>query len=423
MYKINFNNLRFSTLLILLFSSLYLARKQKFDHFVFGILGGIVSILILYHIRQFFPTFFTLYEWDFLGFYIYGKAGADGLAFYDPSSFTNILSIINVPFKVSQEFYDQIILVGCGYPPTSMILFAPLGLLSLKTALIVWRILILSFLVIDIFLLFKFFNTHENKWIHLLFVVSLVLIMQSTDMTLFLCQTNFFLLFFILLSYRNIGNWKSGMFLALAVIIKPIAAVLSLYFLINRKWKPLSAFIITGIILILATIALFGINNFITFFTSPPTLRMSNDLYADTLDQSLFAILYRLSLENGIEFLSVIIHKTYLTATLLLTSLTCIASHKLAKNNNHLAFLIFIPLSLLIYPLFWLHYAVILLPVFFEILSYKNTTNLLFILICIFALAFSGFAVALIILCTFIIYSFLNVPIFTSEKIRSRGLQ
>jgi len=424
MYKINyFNNLRFGVFIILLFSALYLAKKQKFDPFVFGILGGIVSIVIKYRILNFYFTFFDIHEWDFLALYIYGKAAADGLAFYDPSSFTNILSTINVPFKVTKDFYDSIILVGCDYPPTSMILFAPLGLLSLKTALAVWRILILSFLVTDIFLIFKIFRTHENKWVHLLIVISLMLIMQSTEQTLYYCQTNFFLLFFILLAYRNMANWKSGMFLALAVVIKPIAAFMSLYFLINRKWKPLQSLILTGIILILISISAFGMNNFITFFISPPTLRIPQDWYLDSYNQSLYAFLYRLKIDNSMEFLSANISKIYIAASLLLTSLTCIASYKLAKSNIKASFLIFLPLSLLIYPLFWQHYAVILLPVFFEFISKRNTTNLLFILMYIFALAFSGFAACLIILATFIIYSYLNVPLFTIIKMKSVSLQ
>lgn len=423
-YKLNYlYSSFFSLLLVLLFSALYIAKKQKFYHFAFGILGGIVSILIGYHLRNFYLTFFLIREWDFLGLYIFGKAAADGLAFYDPSSFTNILSTINVPFKVSQDFYNGIILVGCDYPPTSMLLFAPLGLLSMNTALAVWRILILSFLVADIFLLFKIFKTHENKWMHLLVVTCLVLIMQSTFMTLSLCQTNFFLLFFILLSYRNTDNWKSGIFLALAVIIKPIAAIFSLYFLINKKWKPLSSFIITGIIISLVSIAIFGMHNFITFFTSPPTLRIPNDWYSDPYNQSLYAIIYRLSIGDGVVSLTGLTNMFYATTSIILTIITCISSYKFAKSNTKAAFLIFIPLSLLVYPLFWLHYAVILLPVFFEIISNKNKNNLIFTIIYIFILAFSGFAAVLTILLTFIIYSFLKIPIFSFTNIKTIGFK
>jgi Gpi18-like mannosyltransferase len=67
-------------------------------------------------------------------------------------------------------------------------------------------------------------------------------------------QTNFILLFFILLIIKNLDNWKSGVFFAFAVAIKPIAAVWCLYLILHKKWNAIISLTITGVLLIAASI-------------------------------------------------------------------------------------------------------------------------------------------------------------------------
>jgi len=54
-------------------------------------------------------------------------------------------------------------------------------------------------------------------------------------------------------------NWKSGMFIAFAVMIKPLAAVWGLYFLIRKKWSSLISLAITGLLVALVSVILFGL--------------------------------------------------------------------------------------------------------------------------------------------------------------------
>ncbi|NVO20141.1 MAG: DUF2029 domain-containing protein [Bacteroidetes bacterium] len=406
-------NLLYSVLLVLLCFALYLGSKQKNNLLVLGVLGGVSLVVVLFQLWQAWSTFFVINEWDFLALYTYGKAGADGLAFYDPASFTHFMETIPVNMQLSQDFYDSVIKVGCDYPPTSMLLFAPLGSLEVHTALVVWRLFIILALLADIYLVYKIFDTHENRWFRLLIVVILVFVLPSTNMTLNLCQTNFFVLFFILLAYRDKDNWKAGMFLALAVVFKPVAAVVSLYFFVNRKWKPITSFILTGLALCLLSILFFGWSNFITFFTSPPTSRIPlTNYYAITFNQSLYAILYRLSLHDGMALLSQNLSMIVLFSSAVLTATACLGSVRLSRINSNAAFLIFLPLALLIYPLFWIHYAVILLPLLFEIISYKNKTALSYFLVIFLLVINSIFTACLLLLALLVFFSFRKQSVF-----------
>jgi len=409
-------NLLFLVLVLLLCSCLFLIRNKKSEQLVLGMLSGIATIVIAYYLYQLVSTFTDIVEWDFLAFYVYGKAGADGLAFYDPTSFTNILTTIHLPFSAGSDFNASIIQVGVCYPPTTMLLLAPLGYLDLETANVVWRLFVLSFLIIDMVLIYRIYKLNQSKWIQALIVIVLTMILPGSSTTMALSQTNFFLLFFLLLIYKDPDNWKAGIFLALAIVVKPIAAVWGIYFLINRKWKPIFSSVITGILLVLITVIWFGFDNFLTFFTSPPTSRIPGDVFIETINQSMNAVFSRISIQLGFNSLFSYINWIVLSVSIILLLLTCIASRRLNTANPKAAFLIFLPLSLLIYPGCLMHYAVLLLPLFFSMILIKDRTNLVFLTVFLMVLSLSSFAVSFIILLVFITYAFLGIPIFTKFK-------
>ena len=418
LYLIHLNkNSLFIVLIILLSLSLYLDSNKKSGQYALGILSGIACIVILYYLYQSWSTFHDIVEWDFLAFYVYGKAGADGLAFYDPASFTHILAAIHMPYAVTSEFNASIIQVGFCYPPTTMLMLAPIGFLDLNTANIVWRIFVLSFLVIDMILLYRIFRISESRWFQVMLVVALTMTLPGSSTTVALSQTNFFLLFFILLIYKEPDNWKAGMFLALAIIVKPIAAVWFLYFLINRKWKPILSFAVTGVLIVGISIVWFGFDNFLTFFTSPPTSRIPGAVYTETINQSMNAVFSRISMQIGMDSLFSQVNKIVIVISLILVIFTCIASYKLVKTNPKASFLIFLPLSLLIYPGCLMHYAVLLMPLFFFIITQRDNTRLLFFLVFMLILCVSSFAACLAILIVLILYSFSRFSVFSPLRI------
>jgi hypothetical protein len=404
--------------IIILCTSLYLIKLKKFEENIFGILSGVASLILAFYVRSLMHTFSNIVEWDFLCFYLNGKATVDGLSLYDPSSFSNVLSNVHLPFNLSDSFYSGAIQTGVIYPPTTMLLLAPLGYLDVNTANIVWRMFVLSFLVIDILLMFRIFKIHESKWVQLMLIAVLILVFPGSKGTLDVSQTNFFILFLLLLIYKDPDNWKAGIYLALAVIVKPIPVVWALYFIINKKWKPLFSFVIAGMVIVLLSIMQLGFNNFMTYFTSPPILRIPSSSFSEDINQSINAVFSRISLQMGLDSFLQHLNGIVLVVTIVLAILTCIASYKLAKTNDKASFLIFLPLSLLIFPGTLTHYAVQLIPLFLAMILIKDRTSLIYFSIFLIIIYFSLFLGSLIILSVIIIYAFLNIPIFSRLEIK-----
>lgn len=412
LFTIRYSNLTWiyeEVVVLLLFCfSLYLIRIDKMKSIGFGILCAVASIIVLNKIYPIYKSFFSIKEWDFLAFYLYGKLGAAGVDFYDPANIAKIFSTMKLPFEVSESFFKGVIQVGFIYPPVSMLIFAPIGYLNIETANISWKIFELSFLIMDIILLVKIFSVVGSQWINILVIFIITLVFPGTTTTILFNQTNFVLLFFMLLIYKDPENWKSGVYLILAVLIKPVAAVWFLYYIINKKWAPMAAASLSGVLLILLSVVLFGYDNYISFFSSPPTVRLPETQYMETINQSLFATITRIGLRHDIS--SLFSHRTLITIILsvLLMVVTCIVSRNLAKSSQRLSFLIFIPFSLLIYPGFLSHYTVLLIPVLIRIVSQKNNLDLLIFAILVGLFFISSFTVVVCLLLMFIVYSYSN---------------
>lgn len=417
-FNVNFNAI---VQIVILCASVYLIRFRKFEGYILGILTSMASLIIAFYFKGLIHSYSNIVEWDFLCFYLNGKATVDGLSLYDPSSFMNVLSNINLPYKLSDDFYTEAILPGVIYPPTTMLLLAPIGYLDLNTANIVWRIFVISFMVIDIVLLYNIFKIHESKWIQLTVIVVITLIFPGSRFTLDCSQTNFFVLFLILLIYKDPDNWKAGIYLAIAIIVKPIPIIWVLYYLVNRKWKPLFSFTIAGMVIVLLSIIQLGFKNFITYFTSPPVLRIPAAVFSEDVNQSINAVFSRISLQLGLESIVEHMNIIVLIVTLLLVIISCIASYKLYKSNAKASFLIFIPLSLLIFPGTLTYYAVQLIPLFFAMILIKDKTSLIYFSTFLIVLYFSLFAASLIILTVMIIYAIFDIPIFTKIEINGYG--
>lgn len=352
----------------LLFGTVLLNKKKKYTPFASGILLVILVISLAYTIYKHYSIISPIQDWDFYAFYLYGKLGISGLNFYDPDNINSIYISLKSAVETDSLFHDQVLKVGFIYPPITMSIFAPLGLFNIETANIFWKILVFLFQVIDVILIIQLFRPKINQSLDIPAIIVIALLFPGVLTTIFYSQTNFFLLFFILLAYKNLENWKSGLFLALAVMIKPLAIVLCLYLIINRRWDSLISLICTGLILIIITGSLFGFNNFISYLKSPPTDRIQEFQYVESINQSLYAHLSRVSTDFGLDnFKSKIPHLTLLLS-FFLTALTAIASYRFYRFKNKLSFLIFLPLSLLIYPGFLIHYTIIMIPLFLEIL-------------------------------------------------------
>jgi Glycosyltransferase family 87 len=379
----------FNTVTIFLLSTglfFYAAKAKQFQQLVNNVLLGI-SLFLAVHLLYFFAkTYLHIPEFDFLCFYIFGKAGVASADFYNPKVFAQVYNQLNLQNLTSKEFADEIVNVGFWYPPHSMLLFMVLGVMDLKTGYAIWQTVIIAFLIADIILLHKKYYrqliTNNKNGLADFPLLLLILLFPGIDSSVYFSQTISVFLFFLLLLISNDNSFKSGIYLALLITIKPLAVFFVLYFFVFKKWKTIGSLFLSGAVLLVVSLLFFGYQPFITYLQSPPTLRIPASVFYESLNHSLNAVLLRLS-NRGVNFFDIKI--AGYAIGLFLVGVTIFSSRVLAKASPVRAFMVYIPMALIIYPGSLISYSILLLPVILYLYTQKifesEILNLLFILL------------------------------------------
>lgn len=306
--------------------------------------------------------------WDFSAFYLWGKTAANGLNFYLPENLALVYNSINLPFSHSElkEFVDYIVNVGFLYPPPTILYFLPLGFLSFQNSMIVWTIFNFIFALGSIYLIFTLFFK-PLKLNGLILVAILFMILRPSLSNINYLQTNFILLFLLLLMRKYSEKDVGGIFLSIAFLTKPFMLIFIVYFLLQRKWKAIIYFIaptvaLTGIILIL-----FGKEPFISYLLDNPSLRLPKIVFYEGVNQSLNAVLIRHN---------IIVQENPSTYFFIIAGIILIAGAYLiflsGKRLYDYICAILLLVGLLIYPGTLIHYGTLLLFIIFQFFDEKN---------------------------------------------------
>lgn len=361
-------------------------NQEIWNQYSGGILIGISLFLFGFLVIQTIQAAVSDKQWDFMCFYMQGLLGVHHLDFYNPDSFRIILEKLNFQYTFSEEFKSEIFNVGFLSPPITMLLYAPIASLDYKTSRIILSILIFLFIIINAIVANKLFYKNERSFYSFLFIFIVIVLIPGTNHTIFCNQTTFFILFFIFLFMQNIDKPRAGIYLALSLIFKPITGFLILFFLLNKNWKAVYYFLLTVTVLFIITGFLWGFDEILNFFKSPPTLRMPESSYIETSNHSLIGIINR-NLKDYNLPKNVINLLFYLMAGSM-TFITMVASKKQLVTNTFLSFLPFLACMLMIYPSSQGAYMVMLIPLVLYI-SLQRHGEQYFWMILIPALAFA----------------------------------
>ena len=410
-------------LVYICFYFLSLTNKKNTKPFVWIIYSVLFALSVSSFIYKIFNTILHPQFWDFTCFYLYGKVSSGGYNFYSPESFHSVFNSLKLPAILNSSnsayagFITECVNVGFPYPPPTILYFAPLGYLSYQTALILWTLFISSFAIACIYLIYSMFFK-EYKLNGLMLVATLFFILSQTRGTVFYTQTNFILLFLLLLMKKFSNRKIAGIFLTLAIFTKPFMLIFGLYFLFRKKWYAILYFIGSSIILVGFTLALFGIEVFKSYVFNNPVNRLPKSVFFEDINQSLHSVLLRhniITLDNP---------KVYMIIAILILSLTIafllyLLKRKLYDNIWSVLLLI----GMMIYPGTLGHYGVLLLffiPQFFEKdTSYFNRyINILLIGIFYLLISFSLFSTICFLL-IIVIYKSLNPNFLKKENFLS----
>ena len=411
-------------LCLLLISGLlffYSSHNPKYNFPINKLLLGIAIFLCFYFFNQIIQTYHIIPEWDFLCFYLFGAVGRSHSNFYDPVVFKKYFDILQLQSFASPSFIKEIVNVGFWYPPPSMFLFIGLSLFKLKTAYYIWQSIVVFLFLLDVFLLIQLFNSYKTKELKetnlRLPLLLLILLFPHVIESLFVSQTLTLFLFFLLLMIMYINKWQSGVFLAILIIIKPLAALFFLYFLFFKKWKIIFSFTITGIVIVLATGLFFGIDNFINYFLSPPTLRIPAYVYLES--SSLYENVLKLQRHLPNLISDNTIKPVYYSVSILLILTTFYTTYKINNIKNFNTFFVFIPLALIIYPGTLGHYIIILLPAilyFYNLAPFKNKSLNFFCIFIFYVIGFYNFFILNFFLWSIFNYLLLSMTYSTNNS-------
>jgi len=304
--------------------------------------------------------------WDFTAFYLYGKVAVLGYNFYLPENFQNILNSINLPFSVFVDFIDEVVNVGFPYPPPTIFYFLPLGFFSFKTALIVWTIFNIIFVFGCIYLIFDlFFKTYKINEVFLISILFFIFLPSLS--TINLSQTNFILLFLLLLMKKYSNKSFSGIFLALAFFTKPYMGIFILFYLLLKKWKTIMYFIASILVIVGLTIVTFGKEIFISYLFNNPSRRLPKSVFSEDINQSLLSVLLRNNL------ISLDYSQIYIYIAIGFFFITVVYLYFLYKRKlNDSIWVVLLMVGLIIYPGTLSHYGTLLLFVIFQFFDEKK---------------------------------------------------
>jgi hypothetical protein len=326
----------------------------------------ICSIYALQFVQTMKTNVETPSEWDFIGFWLHGSTAAQGQNFYDPQ-FAQQLS---QDMTLSSPFRTEIVDVGFWYPPPSIFLFLPLGWFDLQTALIFWYVMQSVILGLTIVLLWKWL-LREQGWIGLLGVTSLVFMMRPTLLTLQFAQTNYLLLLTLVLFLVDKDKPRSGVWLALSILVKPFMGALVLYLVIRRRWRALATTIVSLAVASAITILVFGTDTFFSYFQGSSIQQLPDWIYTEPTNQSLLAAILRVT-QYDFGSQSPVMNPVYLGLAALMVATTGWLIYSLDERYHVLAASLVVVAAIILYPPSQVFYAILLIVPMLQLWTYRS---------------------------------------------------
>ncbi len=294
--------------------------------------------------------------WDFFCFWLDGRVALLLRDVYAPVNFHALGDSLRVPQDFLREFLD----VGFLYPPPSIVWFAPLGLFAdVHSAIVAWYVFLIATAAGAVYLLWSILFRDQGP-LALAAIAALVLIFPSSNATLEVTQTMFLALTFVLLFMRERSEWRAGLWIALAISVKPFLAFLLICPIVMRAWKALASTALSMIALTAVALLLIGPASFMTFVRANPASRVPPSLYTELSNQSLLSWILRLTHRQPGQVI-VRNESLYLLvagAIVLATVALCIRAAKIDRDTVIVLALL---VGLLVYPQTLYFYALLLL--------------------------------------------------------------
>jgi hypothetical protein len=303
--------------------------------------------------------------WDFRTFWVYGRVAVTSGRIYDPAALHAVARI----FPFDGVWARQVLDVGFLYPPTGILLFAPLGLFSTPQAAAPYWYALNGVALLLTALVCWHGYLRRYSWVGFIAAACFMLAFNPTRWTFIIGQTMIWLLLFVLLFALDSRPVRRGVWLGLACVIKPLALPLLLEPALRRCWTELLAAAAVILAAFAGAIALVGAHNALAFFYDSPYARYPGSEVASTVSQGLQGVLLRFFHQQPVHY-SLSGEPVFVAAALLITAVTIAACMRTPSRELRISLLI--ALALLVYPQSLFFYTELLL---IPVLVLWNTTE------------------------------------------------
>jgi hypothetical protein len=292
----------------------------------------------------------SLPEWDFRAFWIWGRMAVSGMDFYNP------LSGAVFAEGRSREFVQEILNVGFWYPVPTILLFAPLGYFPAQHAIVGWYLVnILAFLAATLVLWRACAgNTGLSG---LLAVLGLALSCHGVWATLETAQTGALALLLSSLMWLDRHSYRSGVWVALALVIKPFMIFWLAYLILLRNWRGFWAAIVVFASIAIAAGGLFGFDMYMQYIKYAPTSHVPVGVFSEQANQSLLAVLVR-GFHSEATPQALPVRAAYLAFALVIGGGGVYVTIRSIRTQPQLAASILLMVALCLYPGTLYHYSV-----------------------------------------------------------------
>jgi hypothetical protein len=299
----------------------------------------LLPLLAINVVKSVAPHFHNPPIWDVRCFWVWGRVALGSHNIYDPAGSLAIGSAFPFDANWQRDFLE----VGFIYPPQTILLFAPLGLFSTPdSAGPPWYSVNLVAMLAAIYVLWRAFLLRYGA-VGLLATTLLVMGFEPDLQTLSNGQPVLILLLLVALYLADGPPVRRGIWLGLAIIVKPLAIALLIQPLVARVAvaSAVGAAFLGAVLLV-------GWNNILPYFTNGPSHRYPTSIWLESENQSLFSAVLRILHQPAPDTL---LHAyAFLACALVVTMTSLLLCAKSAGNDRAGEISLLIALALLIFP-------------------------------------------------------------------------
>jgi len=323
--------------------------------------------------------------------YIAGKQLLSGKTVY-PSNFMemyrNLALTRGIAIKTHYKFTNH-------HPPFVAMLLLPLSLLSFENAVVLYSLITILCMFFINYLLLK---SEDISLLYFPFICLFTFAWLPFHSNLLHGQISILVALFVTIGwfyYKRENEIMSGIFIALATMLKFYPGLLIVFFLINKRYKALLSSIISSIIIMSLALIVTKHDLFTLYFNIIPehVKFFETDLVNFSINSFFSKLFLPIKPYNNTTVLTIVVSPFLKNIFLYLTiaSLIFYVVLNIKEYNNDLGFSLFVILSLLLSPICFPHYLILLLLPFIilikELIKRNDKLEVIIFLISLFLIS------------------------------------